>query len=32
MIVDDGVVTYLGVEPGAEVGVSSADAVIEALG
>lgn len=30
-IVDDGVVRYLGVESGPEVGVSSADAVLEAL-
>ncbi len=30
-IVDDGKVTYLGVEPGREVGVSGADAVLEAL-
>jgi peroxiredoxin len=30
-IVDDGKVTYLGVEPGREVGVSSADAVLEHL-
>ena len=32
MIVRDGVVAYLGVEPGTEVGVSSADAVLGALG
>ena len=31
MIVDDGVVRYLGVEPGRDVGVSSAAAVLEAL-
>lgn len=31
-IVDDGVVTYLGVEPAGEVGVSAAEAVIEQLG
>ncbi len=31
MIVDDGVVTYLGVEPGKDVGVSSAEAVLENL-
>lgn len=31
MIVDNGVVTYLGVEPGKDVGVSSADAVLAAL-
>lgn len=31
-IIDDGVVTYLGVEPGGDVGVSSADAVLERLG
>lgn len=31
-IVDDGVVTYLGVEPAGEVGVSGAEAVIEQLG
>ncbi|REJ73381.1 MAG: peroxiredoxin [Acidobacteria bacterium] len=31
MIVRDGVVSYLGVEPGREVGVSSADAVLENL-
>ncbi|MEM7586557.1 MAG: peroxiredoxin [Acidobacteriota bacterium] len=31
MIVDDGVVSYLGVEPGKDVGVSSADAVLAAL-
>ncbi|MDH3403946.1 MAG: peroxiredoxin [Acidobacteriota bacterium] len=31
MVVDDGVVTYLGVEDGREVGVSSADAVLAAL-
>lgn len=30
-ILDDGVVSYLGVEPGKEVGVSSADAVLENL-
>ena len=30
-VIDDGVVTYLGVEPGKEVGVSSAEAVLEAL-
>lgn len=30
-IVDDGRVTYLGVEPGREVGVSSAEAVLENL-
>ncbi len=30
-IVDDGVLRYLGVEKGPEVGVSSADAVLEAL-
>lgn len=30
-IVDDGVLRYLGVETGPEVGVSSADAVLEAL-
>ena len=30
-IVDDGVVQYLGVEPGGEVGVSGADAVLELL-
>ena len=32
MVVRDGVVAYLGVEPGTEVGVSSADAVLTALG
>lgn len=32
MIVDDGVVRYLGVEKGPEVGVSGADAVLEQLG
>ncbi len=31
MVVDDGVVRYLGVEPGRDVGVSSAEAVLEAL-
>ena len=31
MVVDNGEVKYLGVEPGKEVGVSSADAVLEAL-
>ncbi len=31
-IVDNGVVTYLGVEPGGEVGVSGADAVLDKLG
>ena len=31
-IIDDGVVTYLGVEPAGEVGVSAAEAVIEQLG
>ena len=31
-IVDDGVVTYLGVEPAGEVGVSGAEAVLEQLG
>ena len=31
MVVDDGVVRYLGVEPGKDVGVSSAAAVLEAL-
>lgn len=31
-IVDDGVLTYLGVEPAGEVGVSGADAVLERLG
>ncbi|MXW02469.1 MAG: peroxiredoxin [Holophagales bacterium] len=31
-IVDDGVLTYLGVEPAGEVGVSGADAVLEQLG
>jgi len=31
-IVDDGVLTYLGVEPAGEVGVSGADAVLEELG
>ncbi len=31
MVVDNGVVTYLGVEPAGEVGVSSADAVLAAL-
>jgi peroxiredoxin len=30
-VVEDGVVRYLGVEPAGEVGVSSADAVLEAL-
>ncbi len=30
-VIADGVVQYLGVEPGREVGVSSADAVLEAL-
>ena len=30
-IIDDGVVRYLGVEPAGDVGVSSADAVLEAL-
>ncbi len=30
-IIDDGVVTMLGVEPAGEVGVSSAEAVLEAL-
>ncbi|MCG8458374.1 MAG: peroxiredoxin, partial [Holophagales bacterium] len=30
-VVDDGEVTYLGVEPGKDVGVSSADAVLEHL-
>ena len=30
-IVDNGVVSYLGVEPAGEVGVSSADAVLAAL-
>ncbi len=32
MVVRDGVVRYLGVEPGTEVGVSGADAVLAALG
>ena len=32
MLVTDRVVTYLGVEPGTEVGVSGAGAVLEALG
>ncbi|HUY06028.1 MAG TPA: peroxiredoxin [Acidimicrobiales bacterium] len=31
MVLDDGVVTYLGVEPGPGLSVSSADAVLEAL-
>lgn len=31
MVVDDGEVRYLGVEPAGEVGVSGADAVIESL-
>ena len=31
-IVDDGVLTYLGVEPAGQVGVSGADAVLEQLG
>lgn len=31
MIVDNGVVTYLGVEPGGEIGVSSAEAVLAQL-
>lgn len=31
LIAEDGVVKYLGVEPGREVGVSSADAVLAAL-
>lgn len=31
LIADDGVVKYLGVEPGRDVGVSSADAVLEKL-
>jgi glutaredoxin/glutathione-dependent peroxiredoxin len=31
-LVDDGTVTYLGVEPAGEVGVSSAEAVLAALG
>jgi peroxiredoxin len=31
MVVDDGVVSYLGVEPGGEVGVSGAAAVLESL-
>ena len=31
-VVDDGVLTYLGVEPAGEVGVSGADAVLEHLG
>ncbi len=31
LVADDGVVRYLGVEPGREVGVSSADAVLENL-
>ncbi len=31
-IVDDGVVTYLGVEPAGEVGVSGAEAVLDQLG
>ncbi len=31
MIIDDGVVRYLGVEPGGEVGVSGAASVLEAL-
>ncbi|MDE2851487.1 MAG: peroxiredoxin [Acidobacteriota bacterium] len=31
-IVDDGVLTYLGVEPAGEVGVSGAEAVLEQLG
>lgn len=31
MIVDNGVVTYLGVEPGGEVGVSGAEAVLAEL-
>lgn len=30
-VIDDGVVVYLGVEPGREVGVSSAEAVLAAL-
>ncbi len=32
MIARDGVVAYLGVEPGTEVGVSSAAAILDALG
>ena len=32
LLAEDGVVKYLGVEPGKEVGVSSADAVLEHLG
>jgi peroxiredoxin len=32
LVAEDGVVKYLGVEPGKEVGVSSADAVLEHLG
>ena len=31
LVADDGVVTYLGVEPGKDVGVSSAEAVLESL-
>lgn len=31
MIIDQGLVTYLGVEPGQDFGVSSAEAVLEAL-
>ena len=31
MVLKDGVVTYLGVEPGQDFGVSSAEAVLEAL-
>ena len=31
LVADDGVVKYLGVEPGKDVGVSSADAVLENL-
>lgn len=31
MIVEDGVVSYLGVEPGGDIGVSSATAVLEQL-
>ena len=31
-VVDDGVVTYLGVEPAGQVGVSGAEAVLEELG
>lgn len=32
LVAEDGVVKYLGVEPGKDVGVSSADAVLEHLG